>query len=339
MYQPFISVCIPTYNGERYLRDCLDSVFAQSYKNYEILIIDDGSKDNTIQIVREYKAKFEKFRVIANEVNQGLVANWNNCILNAKGEWVKLFFQDDVMKSNCLATLVDNLSADDNFIINERDFIIENNASDKLKRVYSNLNTLEKFGIKEGKVQQNVFFQLLSRYFLNNFIGEPSSIMFKKDIVKEIGFFDGNLKQLCDFEFAVRVISNFGFIYVPEKLTYFRVHGSSASSNNHNNNYYNVFYLDNLIILNYYLYYPCYKFFREYLIKHYGSLELISRKLIRIKNKAYKIALSNNDSNFLEGLKKLELLYPSISLTRKAPLYKRFRNVIKNITRNKGKNK
>lgn len=332
MYQPFISVCIPTYNGEKYLQECLESILSQTYTSFEVLIIDDGSSDSTIQIIKEYEQKFNNFSFIANKKNLGLVKNWNHCILKAKGEWVKLFFQDDVMKNNCLEKLVENISDDDYFVINERAFIIEDNASDKLKRVYNNLNTLEKFGIKEGKVLQLDFFKLLRKYFLNNFLGEPSSIMFKKDLIKEIGLFDSNLKQLCDFEFAVRIISNYGFVYIPEKLTSFRVHGSSASSSNHSSNYFNVFFLDNLIILNYYLYYPSYIFFRDYLIKNLGGVDVISRKLIRIRKLAYNTALSNNDINFLKGLNDLELLYPSILLTRKAPLYKRFRNVIKNIT-------
>ncbi|MBA3705767.1 MAG: glycosyltransferase family 2 protein, partial [Bacteroidetes bacterium] len=74
---PLISVCIPTYNGERYLKECLDSILSQSYTNIEIVIVDDCSKDSTIAIIEKHKASDARIRVHKNENNLGLVSNWN----------------------------------------------------------------------------------------------------------------------------------------------------------------------------------------------------------------------------------------------------------------------
>ena len=79
-----ISIIIPVYNVEKFIRQCLDSILSQSYKNYEVILIDDKSKDSSLDIIREYETKYSNFFVIENKKNSGLGASRNKGIDKAK---------------------------------------------------------------------------------------------------------------------------------------------------------------------------------------------------------------------------------------------------------------
>lgn len=132
-----ISVCIPTYNGQKYIRECIDSVLAQTYKNYEVVIIDDSSNDETLKIIEEYSSKNEKIRCFYNSNNLGLVLNWNQCIKYARGEWIKFVFQDDVITNNCLELFIEATKVGIPIICCSRDFIFED-VPTKIVNQYKN---------------------------------------------------------------------------------------------------------------------------------------------------------------------------------------------------------
>ncbi|HIJ77231.1 MAG TPA: glycosyltransferase family 2 protein, partial [Deltaproteobacteria bacterium] len=95
---PKISVCIPTYNYAHYIAPAIESVLNQRLTDFELIILDDCSKDNTEEAVSRFlndkRVLFEK-----NERNLGLVANWNKCISMARGEYIKFVFADDMLAS------------------------------------------------------------------------------------------------------------------------------------------------------------------------------------------------------------------------------------------------
>ena len=95
---PKISVCIPTYNYAHYISFAVESILSQQFTDFELIIVDDCSKDNTEEIVSRFlcdkRVSFEK-----NERNLGLVANWNKCLSKAKGEYIKFVFADDMLAS------------------------------------------------------------------------------------------------------------------------------------------------------------------------------------------------------------------------------------------------
>ena len=81
--KPLVSICIPTFNGEAYLEECLHSAINQTYKNIEIIVSDDASKDRTLQIINEITSKTDIPIFIFKHQPNGIGANWNNCIKNA----------------------------------------------------------------------------------------------------------------------------------------------------------------------------------------------------------------------------------------------------------------
>src|SRR3990170_7727880 len=90
-----VSICIPTYNSARYLRQCLDSIASQTYKNVEVIISDNASTDDTVSIINEYMNKYG-FKLNINPVNIGACANFNKLISLARGKYIAIYHADDV---------------------------------------------------------------------------------------------------------------------------------------------------------------------------------------------------------------------------------------------------
>ena len=101
-YDKLVSVIIPIYNSEKFLKECLDSIVDQTYPNIEIIAIDDGSNDSSIDILKLYSNKIRIF----SQKNQCLAASLNLAISKVEGNWVKWFSPDDVMYPNTIETLV-----------------------------------------------------------------------------------------------------------------------------------------------------------------------------------------------------------------------------------------
>jgi glycosyltransferase involved in cell wall biosynthesis len=93
---PLISIVMATYNGEKFLREQVDSLLAQSYATLEFVFVDDASSDSSLAILQEYSSKDVRIRLVANPVNQGLLATFELGIRAAKGEMIALSDQDDV---------------------------------------------------------------------------------------------------------------------------------------------------------------------------------------------------------------------------------------------------
>jgi len=108
MRKPFISIVICTYNGERYLREQLNSLLWQTYSNYEILAVDDCSTDRSFDILMEYSKK-APLKAYQNEQNKGLNANFQEAITKATGDYIAICDQDDIWEPNKLETMIQHL--------------------------------------------------------------------------------------------------------------------------------------------------------------------------------------------------------------------------------------
>ena len=96
---PKFSIIIPVYNVEKYLKKCLDSVFNQTYKDYEVIVVNDGTKDNSMDIVKDYDVK------VINQKNQGLSAARNAGVKKATGEYLIFLDSDDYWEKDLLKEL------------------------------------------------------------------------------------------------------------------------------------------------------------------------------------------------------------------------------------------
>lgn len=105
------SIIIPAYNTEDYLKDCLDSVFNQTYKNFEVIVVNDGSTDNSYKIIASYKN--QKNLIVLNQENQGLSVSRNNGVDVAKGEYIIFLDSDDYLELDALEIIDKNLNDED----------------------------------------------------------------------------------------------------------------------------------------------------------------------------------------------------------------------------------
>lgn len=241
---PFISICLPTYNGAKYLKECLTSISIQKYTHFEVVISDDSSQDETLQICTDFK-KSAAFPVhIHQHLPNGMASNWNHCIEKSTGQYIKFLFQDDVLEPDCLEKFAEKVLPDKKpqFIFCKRDFILEDDISDNaeihawIKR-YSDLVKGWKFNLKPGKDGKELLqksYNLFS-YPLNK-IGEPSVTFFSKTLVEKNRLFDPLFHQLTDVEFYYRILPHCHVTYLDEILVKVRLHKQQTTSKNLENN-------------------------------------------------------------------------------------------------------
>lgn len=108
-----ISIVMATYNGEKYLREQVDSILAQTYQNFELIVCDDCSTDSTVRILQENEKQDGRIKVFVNEKNLGFKKNFEKAISLCKGEYIALSDQDDIWLPEHLQVLIENIGDKD----------------------------------------------------------------------------------------------------------------------------------------------------------------------------------------------------------------------------------
>lgn len=309
--KPLVSICIPTYNGEKYLRECLNSVLAQTFSNFEVLIVDDQSSENTFCIAQEYAEKDTRIRVMRNDKNLGLVGNWNRCVELARGEWIKFVFQDDLIAPTCLEKMLAASKPNSYMICCLRDLIIEEGTPEQTRQWLNNVPSPQKVFPKSTEVSAEDYSKaVLDGILYSNFVGEPTAVMLHRDVFHKFGTFNPNLVHVCDFEFWARVGVHTGMTYISETLATFRVHGNATSAKNYYVRQYRTFTLDPLILLHDFALHPIYAPLRYVAGKGSKPLDLMAQ--LR-KQSFWAWRGSTKDSSTLAEWDKITHLYPALS--------------------------
>jgi len=247
---PLVTICVPTFNGARYLDECLASVFRQTYAHFEVLLVDDCSTDETLQIARRYAIRDPRLRIVSNQWNLGLVGNWNRCVELAGGEWIKFVFQDDLIAPRCVERMLDAAQPDASLIFCRREFIFEEGTAQSKRNSYlEGRSVAERLFPESAFVTARQFSEIAVEYMDRNFIGEPTVVMLHRRVFDAFGGFNPHLIVSCDTEFWLRVGIHTGAIHVAENLASFRVHGDSVSARSVLQRDYRVSVLDGLATL------------------------------------------------------------------------------------------
>lgn len=114
---PKISIIIPCYNVEEYLEECLDSVFKQTFKDFEVICVEDASTDDTKKILQQYGVKYKNIHIIYNAQNQGLAISRNIGLDAAKGDYIFFLDSDDSISKSCLSSLYQRIIQDKSDIV------------------------------------------------------------------------------------------------------------------------------------------------------------------------------------------------------------------------------
>lgn len=257
MLKPVISILIPTYNGASYLSECIESILVQTYQDWELLIVDDCSGDDTLNIALRYAHRDRRLRVVSNPENLGLVGNWNRCIELAQGEWIKFVFQDDWIEPECLEAMLDASTLNNSIVACQRIFAFGEGVSESTQQDFLNLPTLSLLFPDAGMISAEAYRAAVVDLLDVNFVGEPTAVMLHRNVFEKFGYFNPALIQLCDFEFWTRIAVHTGIAYVPRPLATFRVHKDATSAKNAAQNDYGI-ELDILSMLHDFVFLPTY---------------------------------------------------------------------------------
>lgn len=212
--KPKISVIIPCYNGERFIGNAIKSVLTQTYKNWELVIVDDRSTDSSCEIVEHYLNN-DKVRLVKNTYNKGIAKTMNKGIEVSTGDFIAFLDQDDIWHPRKLELQLQRFeNADNNLgLVGCGMIFIKNN---KCRGI---------FRLNDEKLDQ---IDILTKIFLTN-TNSASIMMLKRDCLKKVGLFDENLIAWGDFEMAFRVAKFYKVGYVNSLLVKKRVHSESAN--------------------------------------------------------------------------------------------------------------
>ena len=237
---PLVSICIPTYNGEAYIESAMASALSQTYPHLEIVVSDDASADETLNIVERHKRKTDIPIHIFKHTPQGIGANWNNCVRKAKGDYIKFLFQDDILEPDCVERMVAMVLKFPNvgLVYCKRLFLCDDPTPQMRDFInfYSNLHRYwQDISIDEGVLNGKVY--LKDRQFLNspkNKIGEPTTVLLKRECFDSVGWFREDLQQVLDYEYWYRLMSQYNVGFINDALVGFRLHDNQASALNKN---------------------------------------------------------------------------------------------------------
>jgi len=218
---PYLSVIVANYNNSQYLPDCLDSVLCQTYQDLEILVCDDCSTDDSLNVLKKYQQRYpDKIRLLCNDRNQGVTRSRHLAIEEASGEYLTTLDSDDYY---CEKRKLESEMA---IVLQDRD----NAGRDVM--AYSNIRFVksDKTRIGEWGNSNNI----REGYILNEIISRscmiPRDFVFRKDNYFEVGGFDSHIPLYEDWDLKIRLAKQCEFRYSGALGTAYRRHGGGLSA-------------------------------------------------------------------------------------------------------------
>ncbi|MGP8024224.1 MAG: glycosyltransferase family 2 protein [Methanobacterium sp.] len=230
---PLVSVMMTSYNHEGFIREAIESVLSQSFTDFELIIVDDASKDESRKIISELNEQDERIKSVFHESNNGIARTINDGIENSCGKYIAFIASDDMWTEDKLLKQLEILERNENLIVWCNAEIIDSESFPTGKtssEIYKNSNL-------NGPV-----FEYLSSAWLCG-----SSIMFKRTNLNGIRF-NESLKYLNDTQFYIDIGFKYDYYYMKEPLVKYRKHSYNTSSGDIEN-----WYLDSLLLCIYFL--------------------------------------------------------------------------------------
>jgi len=218
MGSPLVSICIPTYECEKTIIESIKSALNQTYKNIEIIIVDNCSSDKTYDLLKTFNDP--RIKLYRNNNNLGMCENWNECLKYAKGDYIQYLHGDDILFPYCIEKKVSLAIKDTSIVlVFSSTEIINSNNKTLMIRKYKNKDL-----VQDG--ESLVYKSLYTR----NIFGEPSNVLFKRSVLEQTEAFCNKLKYSTDWEFWLR-IAHYGKVgYIADALTKYRVSDSNTTS-------------------------------------------------------------------------------------------------------------
>lgn len=214
MNDPLVTVLMSVYNGEKYLSEAIESILNQTYKNFEFLIIDDGSTDSSKKIVKSYNDS--RIKLIENEENIGLTRSLNKGIELSKGKYIARMDADDISFPERLEKQVD-------FMENHEDVAVCGSCAGIIN---------EKDIEYSSFINPETSAEIKVALFFFNPIAHPT-VMIRKDVLNEIGSYDPYFEKTQDYDLWYRIyLAGHDFYNFQEKLLIYRNHKTNITNTN-----------------------------------------------------------------------------------------------------------
>ena len=219
---PLVSICIPVHNGGLNLEKTVESVLLQSFQDWELIVSDDHSSDGHFELLKERFAGHKSFVFLDNPGTPGAANNWNYCSSFARGKYLKLLCQDDLLVANSLDLCVTAMEKNPGVaLVTGRRGIIDQHGKVIIR---SRGNQ----GIKGLVTGQRAISTLVKKG--TNIICEPSIVLYRSEIFRSTIGFDSNWNYLIDIASYVEVLRHGNLYCVDQTLGYFRISPTSWSS-------------------------------------------------------------------------------------------------------------
>jgi len=216
---PLVSIIIPCYQTEKYIREAIDSVAAQTYNNLEILAIDDGSTDQTLSILKEYAGLVTVLQHPSG-INKGVSLTRKLGIDNAKGKYIAFLDADDCFEPEKIAAQVEVIEQNREVILCHTAIrlICDQNTSPDFENHFNYCDSISKYDLKKSSI-----------YLTSNRICN-SSVMIRANILKKIPYYGKQIFQ-CEDWLMWTLAAEYGeYIFLPDKYTRYRFHPDSATN-------------------------------------------------------------------------------------------------------------
>lgn len=214
-----ISIITTSYNYGEYISETIKSIRAQSYSDWELIIVDDSSEDNSVEIIKSF-CKDKRIKLICHDKNKGLTQSVKTGLKYAKGEWIAFLESDDLWRENTLEERVRAIKNNPQvgIIFNDVEEFGDDNT------IFAVKNNLDKNRVKISKLNfpKNIFYDLNIENFLLTF----SAVMIKKEILDDCPL-DTPIDALLDWWIFIHISFNNEAFYINKKLTKWRQHKNS----------------------------------------------------------------------------------------------------------------
>ena len=219
--KPKVSICIPNYNYARFIGDAIQSALEQTYKNFELIIVDNCSTDNSEEVIKSFSDP--RIRFYKNDRTIHGIRNWNRCLSLAHGEYITLLHADDKLTPNSIEKRVEILDRNPNVgLVYSACTIIDGKGTVTGEfRPYDRDYIINEDYIKSGEDE-------FKRLVFRDYIPVPT-VMVRKECYDVLGDFSEEYSYCPDWGMWLRIALNYDVSFISEPLGYYRIHGAADS--------------------------------------------------------------------------------------------------------------
>ena len=227
MASPNVSICVPAHNAAGFLEKTLESALQQTYKDFEVVVWDDGSTDGTPEVVRRMGDR--RIRLFTSAANRGSAHSTNMTMRLASGRFIKFLHHDDILEPDCLERFLEVMDGDASvgLTFSRREILDEGAGAELTAQPEPHRGLGELCTVNDGAT---LFRRLMESDFKLNGIGEPSNVMIRRDRLARSGLCNTRVRQLLDLDLWLRVIFDCAVGFVDAKLSRFRFHSGSLTT-------------------------------------------------------------------------------------------------------------